>query len=604
MAAKAASYVVWPLLVFIFAVAALLVAFETAMHFGGSAIDGPFQLYNALRRIQAGFRPGIDFQYFHGLGIPYSHYWLYRLLGGGLRGSELARELVTTTAYPIVYLVFFRVFAGDWRRAWCLTAAALAASFLLKMSAVIFALNGMLGLRAALPTVLPVAAFLCRTRRTRTAAVGLLLGLSLFLSTEQGLAAILAYILVSALAVVRRAERGGQAAEAVGTLGVAVVTLLACLLLIGGPAGMHGALRYNFRIVPMDQYWYFGAPPNVFVPSWDVVIPMLSAAPVIGAALFFAIGATVLYVHRLWRTPDGDAGQRAFALAILPVYGLISCASLLGVFTPAYVQPCWRVLLLVGFLEATTAAERYDVRHGHRGWLGVPRAIAVGALAVCGLTIADIRLIPTAFRTVLPHLFADHISGDARFGIDGIWPETLRDAQAAIDSHRGPRGELPSLWSTYAGWVEARNGMFHPSVDYIIHALGPENRQKYVDDFVRLRPQLVQTVLPTYTQYEGWIENNDWAFYDHLLDWYTVAATTPWSLFWERRPTPAPPPQVIGTMTVPAGMTAVTLPPIPDSLQSPLMLLEVDVEYDTHNPLRWLPIIGASPGSSSASTVR
>ena len=116
----------WAVLFLLFATVPFIVAYETAMHFTGVAIDGPFQLYNALRRIQAGYNPGVDFQFFHGFGVPYLHYWLFRLLGGGLRWSELARETITALAYPLVCLTFFRVFAGNWTRAFCLTASAIA----------------------------------------------------------------------------------------------------------------------------------------------------------------------------------------------------------------------------------------------------------------------------------------------------------------------------------------------------------------------------------------------------------------------------------------------------------------------------------------------
>src|SRR5262249_14275389 len=92
--------VAWAILFLAFAAAPMVVAFENAMHFSGSAIDGPFQLYNALRRIQVGFRPGVDFQFFHGLGTAYLHYLPYRLFGGGLAGSQLARELIAAAAQP------------------------------------------------------------------------------------------------------------------------------------------------------------------------------------------------------------------------------------------------------------------------------------------------------------------------------------------------------------------------------------------------------------------------------------------------------------------------------------------------------------------------
>lgn len=585
----------WIGLFLIFATAAAVVAYESAMHFSGVAIDGPFQLYNALRRIQFGYAPGVDFQFFHGMGVPFLHYPIYRLFGGGLRGSELARQLVAALAYPAVFLVFFRVFTGDWRRAFCLSAAAVAASFALHMSAVLFALNGMVGVRSALPALVPVALYLAPTRRVRVVATGLTLGVALLLSTEQGLAVTLAYAVVSAVAIVRNDDRLQQSLEAAGTLAVGVATLVAGLLAVGGFAGMRGALHYNFQIVPMDQYWFFGSPPNVFVPSWSAGFRMAIGVPMIGMALLLGIGASVVSLVRLWRAPVGESRPRAFALAVLPVYGLISCGSLLGVFTPAYALPCWRTLLMIGGLELLTVAERWDATRLRSTWLGVPRLIAVSAVVVAVWTLLTIRLIATAVVTSLPHIIADHVFGDVKFSAVGIWPETLRDGQHLIEAHRGPNGAPPTLWSTYSGWIEAQNGIFHPSFDYIIHALGPDNRRRYVDTFRATRPVLVQTIHPSYTQYERWLENNDWAFYDELLTWYVITATTPWSIYWERRATPAQGPTLVGAMQVPIGMTSVQLPPIPDSLSSAITLLQIDVEYETRNPLHRLPIIGPSP---------
>src|SRR5262245_21297440 len=116
----------WVILFLVFAAPSVIVAFENAMHFSGSAIDGPFQLYNALRRIQAGFRPGIDFQFFHGLGTAYLHYLPDRLFGGGLAGSQLARELIAAAAQPLVLLIAFRLFTGVWRKAMSLAALGIA----------------------------------------------------------------------------------------------------------------------------------------------------------------------------------------------------------------------------------------------------------------------------------------------------------------------------------------------------------------------------------------------------------------------------------------------------------------------------------------------
>jgi hypothetical protein len=590
---RRAGYGLWVVFFLLLGLVPLIVGYESAMHFGGVAIDGPFQLYNSLRRIQGGFRPGVDFQYFHGLGLPYLHYWLYRLLGGGLRGSELARQGIAAVVFPAVFLVFFRAFAGAWSKAFCLTAAATAASFLLALYAVLFSANGMLGLRSALPTLIPVILYLSPSVRARIVAGGIALGVAMFLSTEQGLAILGAYLVVSTVVLIRRPERT-RFLEALATVATAIVMLALCLASVGGLAGMRGAWRYNFRVVPMDQYWYFGAPPNLFVPSWSGGLQMLRAAPPIAAVIVLAIAACALLLRRMWIAADANLERRWFALATLAVYGVLSTTSLLGVFTQAYSQPCWRVVIIIGLLEWSAIAERFDRRSAHRGWLAVPRPLALSAFVLLAWAAMTVRLIPISLTISLPHIVRDHAFGDARFGITDMWPEALPQAQAVIDAHRAPNGELPTLWSTYAGWIEARNGMFHPSADYVIHALGPD-RASYFDKFRTTRPALVQTVRPTYTPYETWIENNDWPLYDELLANYQVASLTPWSIFWERRASPVSEARTIGVMSVPAGATAIRLPSLPSDSTALPRLLVVEVEYEARSALAWIPIIGASP---------
>lgn len=587
----------WGTLAFVLALPLLAVAFETARHFSGVAIDGPFQLYNALRRIDAGFTPGVGFQFFHGLGIPYLHYWFYRLFGGGLEGSELAREMLATMLYPLVFVAAFRVFTGKWTQAFALTAAALAISLALHISAVMFALNGMLGLRSTLPTLLPVALYRIERRRARAVIAGLVLGLALFMSTEQGMAALLAYGIVSALRVVQSRERRGRLIEAAAAVSLAVLCLILCLVAVGGLEGMRGALRYNFRVVPMDQYWFFGAPPNLFIPSWKSGARMLFALRPIGIAIVLAIVAAGFYCRRLWREPDGAAGRRAFTLALLALYGLVSCGSLLGIFTLAYSHPCWRVLIILGLVELTAYASRIDQRTPNNGWLGVPRLVTAGTLVCAGWALLTIQLVRAALLISVPHIITDHVIGREPFTVAGIWSETLRDGQHVIDSRRHADGTPPVLWSTYAGWLEARNAMFHPSVDYIIHALGPDDRAAYLARFRATRPELVQTVRPTYTQYEQWLENEDWDFYAALLDRYRPIAQTPWSIFWAPRANPTAQPRLVGAMNVPDGQFAVQLPSVPaDSGGIPgVILLEVEIEYDVRNPLHALPIIGPTP---------
>ena len=236
-----------------------------------------------------------------------------------------------------------------------------------------------------------------------------------------------------------------------------------------------------------------------------------------------AVGVCLTRVVRV-RAPG--AAHRADALALFAVYGLVSCASLLGIFAAAYVQPCWRALIVLGLLGLTGAGDSATIRSGENAPAAVPLWMPAAAVAaIVWLCVATPSALGILAST--PRVVRDHIIRRTEFRVGGIWPETMHDDEAVVASRTSPTGQLPSIWSTYSGWLEARYGLFHPSFDYIIHALGPANRAQYLERFRTTMPQLVQTVLPTYTQYEPWIEETSWDFYEDLLRRYAVVQKTP-----------------------------------------------------------------------------
>jgi hypothetical protein len=586
---------VWIALLALFVAPQLAIALETALHFNGSAIDGPFQLYNALRRIAAGYRPGIDFQFFHGLGVPYVYYWLFDALGGRFRDSEMAREMVTAIIYPLSLLVVFRGFSTNWTRAVCATAGAMAATFVLKGAVLLFALNSMVGLRSTLPAIAAVVIYRTRRPATRIVATGVVLGLALFVSTEQGLAALAAYIVVSLVTVLRANEKRRAAAAAGGTIGIAILALFVSEAMVAGFRGAAGALRYNFRLVPMDQYWYFGVPPSPFIPSWSSGFRMLLANPMMGLAILLGIAAAIVYLRRLWRTAATEDDRRAEALAFYAAYGLVSCASLFGIFIQAYSQTCWRVVVSLAFIELLARAERGGERDGAPRWSGVARPLAMATVGAALWALVAARPFRSGLFLTVPHVVASHVIAGDGFELAGVWPRTLAADDSILAAHRAADQKPPVIWSTYAGWFEARAGVFHPSFDYLIHALGPENRGSYLAAFRRVHPEIVQTVRPTYSQYEPWIENETWGLYRDLLQNYEIRATTPWSFVWEPRATPLAINPPFATGGVAPGSNAITLPPVPSTGNAALTLLEIDLRYHVANPLQRLPVLGPMP---------
>src|SRR5271156_6716948 len=99
-----------------------------ALWFDGAPGDGPFQMFNPLRRIAAGQVGGRDFVFFHGIGVPYLHYPLFALLGGKtLVASELSRQWTSLGLYCLSLALFVRATFRDASRSWIAAAVAVLA---------------------------------------------------------------------------------------------------------------------------------------------------------------------------------------------------------------------------------------------------------------------------------------------------------------------------------------------------------------------------------------------------------------------------------------------------------------------------------------------
>jgi len=117
----------------------------------------------------------------------------------------------------------------------------------------------------------------------------------------------------------------------------------------------------------------------------------------------------------------------------------------------------------------------------------------------------------------------------------------------------------------------------------------------YGDKFVAARPDIVQTLRPTYTSYEEWLETNYWNFYRPLLRDYTISATGPWSYFWLPRTTAfREQPRVVADTPIPPGLLAIAIPAQGVSPAQP-EIFEVALRYHVVNSMGRVPVVGSLP---------
>lgn len=559
------------------------------MHFNSYAMDGPFQLFNSLRRISVGQRIGDTFQFFHGPGIPYLFFPAFAAGGRTFVAAELSRQLVNSALFLASTLVLMRALVGSWRKAVPLAVVVMIVIVEFRLESLTYPVNSLLGTRSTMP--LFVAAHLLLRAPSRRADLerGVLLGLALLLGTEQAMAALAALAITRAATALRQGQWRIEASRFAVEAATAVATFLIVVFALAG-TNTASVLRFNFGEVPQDQFWYFGAPPNPFLSRWSEIPPMLADH---GRWWIIIAAGVVIGVVQFWRARPEDDSRRPMTSLFLVVYALVSLTSMLGLYMLMYAQPAARVGIFMVVAWAYGTWERRRDRLPTVARFG--RIIPVVGIAI--LVLVGYLREPLVFQAVAAsavHVPRDHIFGLERPQLSEAWVATEITGLAQVEQLRRELHRTPTIWSTYAGLLEWQVGVLHPATDYIIHTLGPKRRAEYAAKFVRMRPELVQTIRPSYTYYEEWLEGTHWDFYRPLLDRYDVSATGPWSFFWTLRPgPPLPKGSVIFDMAAPPGAQTIATDPhlAPDSVG----LFEVRLRYHTHNPLKWLPVIGGLP---------
>ena len=165
----------------------------------------------------------------------------------------------------------------------------------------------------------------------------MLFALALAFGIEQGMAALAGYGALQIL-IALRTRRWREPLEGFATI-IAGVACYAALIFLLSPSGFASIMRFNFRDVPGDQMWYFGAPPNVFLYNWWQAFTIFEHP----AWSAMEIAAVIYGIRRYWKWRNAPDADTRVAEAFLVIYASISMASMLGTLSPVYQQPAVRV---------------------------------------------------------------------------------------------------------------------------------------------------------------------------------------------------------------------------------------------------------------------
>ena len=490
----------------------LIHALNTALWFNGAPADGPFELFDPLRRIAAGQTPGRDFIQYHGLGGPYLHYPLFALFGGKtLIASELSRQFTSIALFILSLGAFAWITLRRAPQVWI----GMASSVLFIEALFPFELraaspgNSLVMARSTIP-VFAFAAMQLRVRNwVKAMLVGGCVGLAFVCGTEHGLGLALALTLMAVVTVVQPLfgkRKTGAARQsfifAIIALGMAAVSAAALLCLLGGVDGAIKAVHYTLVELPADQFWFTTGPPLPYLSAWRQLIfdrhAILCFLPVL-----FTAGVLAWMVFR-FRRHSVQLGKSWQALAgFMLAYGLLSCVAIIGTLSKHYLLPLMRILALVGLLlfahRAKIAAFRRPAFARWKGWRLVPIVFILTCVtSAVALTTSSSAV---AYKLVR-HLRSESPAYNRYFG--ERWDSFMAQSTALLDSRR-TRPKM-SLWSPYSALLESHYGIFLPVDDYIIHSSGAQRWPNYIATFQATDPEFVQTLTQDF-DFEEWLQN-------------------------------------------------------------------------------------------------
>lgn len=550
--------------------------------FDGSPADGPFSMFNALRRIDAGQTLGLEIRSYLGVGVPLLHYPLFVALGRTVNGSEITRQLLAFFAYLLPLMAFFYAACRRFHLTLVLTvfSTLILEAFFHNIAG---PANSMIVVRAMMPLFIFAIWLTNISDSLKAVLIGLSIAVAFLLGFEQSIALTLAFTTVTLIKAVATKGRDATIGDLKFLLTVLVTAVAGSAALLVGLCGIRGAravLQFFLVDLPADKFWYDGSPPNPFLGSWKELITsrhhLFPFLPVIAGAVLLCI-----FVFR-GRAGNQAAGKQMMArdwrlLAMVMLsYGIISSVNLLGMLGIHYTVPLCRVLVLVLLLAALRSPRRFSTLPDAASYAFAAVCIAAGAWA----TVPALAAVKHPAR---PFVYSANLSP--------AWDQYMADAVKIVDTNRQRPGPL-SLWSTYAGLLESRYRIFNPIADYMVVEVGAQRRKRYFAEFARIQPEFVQTIAPSYFVYEEWLQNVDWPFYEAVLNNYQIVGQTGHSLLWHRKPEPW------GT-TVAASEALHVDPacrciPVPASLNGERVGI-VTLRYIIHNPWHRFPLLGMTP---------
>lgn len=485
------------------------------------AINGDFQNYNTFRRILAGQVPFVDFTQYLGIGVILINCPLLAL-HNTFTASLFVTNAVTCFICCISISFLSYLITKNMLFSFCMGAVAplgAQSPYLCDFFCLVTPGYSMRMIRLFLPFLLAFIFYMARrksdtsrmlARLREVCAIGLVLGFSLVWSNDYGVSCVISGgTIVFAMVFGNRDISFGR--KILSLIILCVSVLIGALLSVSiVTRGNVGAYVNSITGIGSWQFWYYGKSPDKILTVLDAFRRIKWSNNYFSVSLIVCVAQLIYCGIKVLR-------RRASLENICALF--VNFSVFIATFLYMYGSGgiMYEGMIMTQFVFMASSL-----------YFAIKKAMKreFDLLFLFGLASACVFYFFVLYQSL------SRLHGPRKGVFDESLGGYLTHAKGLRETSEYLDGS--SFFSTYASAVEVIAGTFQPSgADYIIHALGDDNRSKYLHNFNTNRYPYVLTMRPDYTDWEYWIERANWDFYRLLYERYVPVLANNYHIVWK-----------------------------------------------------------------------
>lgn len=496
--------------------------------------NGAFQSFNPVRRILLGEIPGQHFNPYLGLGPTYLNYFFTSWFGKNFAASQFSIYFLSLLLHYLVLLILLRLVEVKLELSIVIASTSLILlTFVFQeyyfVNEIVGPGNSNLNFRFFLSFLTSLIVFLILKNWPQSIltyfSLGILTGVQIFWSNDYGIPSTI-NLLILIFIWLFTVDKQKVITKLIITLTGAIVSFYSGGNLFTGNS-LQLWLRNNFTGVANDQFWYF-----FWFTGNNKLFSLSSFTKHLYLIGFIVISCLALGV--IWH--QGYQKKHKISYLLLGyLSGNTMMAGLLSSFGGTLSIRYFLPSVFVSFFTIYLAIKLLYLQSLSLVKLSKSATKIILVILLCfygySLTINYQHTIIKAKQEKTEFIKVPELGG----WLPPKWQETVNIARY-LGEELKDKPVNQRILSTYSSSLDAIANSFNSTgIDYIIHALGSESRQQYLESFAKMQPEYITTLREDYTPWETWAIRSNWWFYREFLLDYQLVEVTFYNLIWKKK---------------------------------------------------------------------